>query len=391
MFLTVTAGILALILFLGIISVNFLWTGENKKRVVKILTLTNLFLIALFFGVFLIRDSVSNSFMEVFGSCATVFLLTQFFCGAAVIIALIIRTLYRKFHKPTPYSEERRRVLKYSLLYPAMSLAVSLYGNRIERMDIVDRFFEIPIKNLPPDLQNFTVAQISDVHLGAYFSLERLQSLLDRIAAAKPDILAITGDIFDDVDLNDAAIKLVDSYCEKFKYGIYYCHGNHEHFRGIQRITQQLSKTKINWLVNQSARVIPNSNLYILGVDYPPAAPVMKSGGRGEKDELFYKQMQDYLEKSLTGIPYNATVILLAHHPEFFDYAAQKNIPLTLTGHTHGAQVWGLHLLEVFKYTRGMYQKGDCYCYVHSGCGSWFCFRLFTPPEVAYFRLTNKI
>ena len=387
MILIVSAGILAFILFLGLISANFLWTGENKKRALKILTGIDLILSLISLIGFLLRNQIPGVAVNIVGSCITVFFMAQLICGVLVIIALIIRAIYRKFHKPTPYNEERRRALKYSLLYPVMSLAVSLYGNRIERMNIVDRFFEIPIKNLPPDLQNFTVAQISDVHLGAYFSLERLESLLDRIAVAKPDILTITGDIFDDVNLNDAAIKLVDSYCDKFKYGIYYCHGNHEHFRGITHIAQELSKTKINWLVNESAHV--TSNLYILGVDYPPAAPVMKSGGRGEKDDLFYSQMQDYLEKSLKGIPYNATVILLAHHPEFFDYAAPKNIPLTLTGHTHGAQIWGLHLLEVFKYTRGMYQKDNCYCYVHAGCGSWFCFRFLTPPEVAYFTLKN--
>lgn len=389
MFLIFTSGILALILFLGLISVNFLWTGENKTRLFKILAFTDLTLILIIIGGFLIRDYIPSAAVELLGSGTTVFLLTQLICGVMVIIAVIVRTIYRKFHKPTPYNPERRKVLKYSLIYPAMSLAVALYGNRIERMNIVDRFFEIPISKLPAELQNFTVAQISDIHLGAYFSLEGLERLLDRIAAAKPDILAITGDIFDDVEINDAAIKLVDSYCEKFKYGIYYCHGNHEHFRGINHIAAELSKTKIHWLVNQSAEV--TSNLYVLGVDYPPAAPVMKSGGRGKQDELFYSQMKEYLEKSLENVPYNATVILLAHHPEFFDVASQKNIPLTLTGHTHGAQVWGLHLLEVFKYTRGMFQDGDSYCYVHSGCGSWFCFRLFTPPEIAYFKLTAKI
>ena len=385
MFLAVTAGILALIMILGIISVNFLWTGENKARLSKILIRTDLLLIAIIFGGFALRNRIPNSAVEILGSCATVFLLTQLICGGAVVLALIIRAIYRKFHKPTQYNEERRRALKYALMYPLMGLAVSLYGNRIERMKIVDNFFDIPIKHLPPELNGFTIAQISDVHLGAYFSLERLEKLLERIATAKPDILAITGDIFDDVKLNDAAIKLVDSYCDKFKYGIYYCHGNHEHFRGIGRINEQLSKTKIHWLVNESAHV--TSNLYVIGVDYPPSAPIMKSGGRGEKDELFYSQMKGYLDEALKDIPYNANVILLAHHPEFFDYAVPKNIPLTLAGHTHGAQVWGLHLLEFFKYTRGMYEKDNCYCYVHAGCGSWFCFRFLTPPEVAYFTL----
>ncbi len=387
MFALFTAGVLGLILFSGIISVKFLWTGENKDRLSRILLNTNLLIILIIFGGFIVRNYLSDSAIEFLGSFSTVFLLTQLICGVLVIIALIVRAIYKKFHKPTPYNENRRKALKYGLIYPLMGLAVSLYGNRIERMEIVDNFFDIPIKNLPEELNGFTIAQISDVHLGAYFSLERLEKLLDRISVAKPDILAITGDIFDDVSINDAAIKLVDSYCDKFKYGIYYCHGNHEHFRGIPHIEEQLSKTKIHWLVNESAHV--KGNLYVIGVDYPPAAPVMKSGGRGKADEVFYSQMQNYIEKSLKDIPYNANVILLAHHPEFFDYAIPKNIPLTLTGHTHGAQVWGLHLLEVFKYTRGMYQKDNCYCYVHAGCGSWFCFRLFTPPEVAYFTLKS--
>ena len=387
MFLAVTAGILALIIVLGLISVNFLWTGENKKRVSKILIGTDLALIAIIFGGFILRNYIPNSLIEMLGSFSTVFLLTQLFCGGFVIIALIVRAIYKKYYKPTPYSEERRRALQYAFLYPLMGLAVSLYGNRIERMKIVDRFFDIPIKKLPPELQGFTIAQISDVHLGAYFSLERLDKLLNRIASAKPDVLVLSGDIFDDVSINDSAIKLVDSYCDKFKHGIYYCHGNHEHFRGIKHIEAELAKTKIHWLVNQSENVL--SNLYMIGVDYPPAAPVTKSGGRGEKDELFYGQIKSYTEKALANVPYNANVVLLAHHPEFFDYAIQKNIPLTLTGHTHGAQVWGLHLLGLFKYTRGMYQNDNCYCYVHSGCGSWFCFRLFTPPEVAYFTLKS--
>ena len=388
MFLVSLLAILALILFLGIISVNFLWTGENKPRVKKILINLNLLMIIIIFGGFLLRRFIPNSAIEFLGSLATVFLLTELICGGLVVIALAVRAIFGKINKSTPYSAERRRALKYSLMYPLMGLAVSLYGNRIERMKIVDNFFDIPIKNLPPELNGFTIAQISDVHLGAYFSLERLEKLLERISVAKPDILAITGDIFDDISMNDAAIKLVDSYCDKFKYGIYYCHGNHEHFRGIAHIDEELAKTKIHRLVNESENVV--ANLYVAGVDYPPAAPVMKSGGHGQRDEIFYTQMKGYIEDSLKDIPYDSNVILLAHHPEFFDYAVPKNIPLTLTGHTHGAQVWGLHLLEIFKYTRGMYQNGDCYCYVHAGCGSWFCFRFLTPPEVAYFTLMAK-
>ena len=83
---------------------------------------------------------------------------------------------------------------------------------------------------------------------------------------------------------------------------------------------------------------------------------------------------------------------MLAHHPEFIDDGAERNFALTLTGHTHGSQIgiFGVPLLPVFKYTRGVVKIGDSFGYVHVGNGSWFPFRLGCPPEIAYFTLKTK-
>ncbi len=390
MFLIYTLGFFASIVALGLIGVSFLLDGKSKRQIYKILIFIDLAIIFLMIGGFLIRAEIPNSVIDIFGSFSTVFLMTQLICGSLVIIALIVRAVYRKFHKPTPYNPERRRILAYGLVYPLMSLAISLYGNRIERLSITERFYDIPVKRLPPELDGFKIAQISDVHIGPYFSLERLESLLNQIVDGKPDLLAITGDIFDNVMMNPAAIKLVDSYTDKFKHGIYYCHGNHEHHRGIMAIETELRRTKIHWLVNQSENV--TSNLYILGVDYPPASPIMSSGGRGELDNKFYEQKREFVIKALEGVPYDSVCVLLAHHPEFIDDGAEKNIPLTLTGHTHGGQIgiFGYSLLPLFKYTRGMFIHEDCYGYVSAGVGSWFPFRLGCPPEIVYFTLKQK-
>ncbi|MBQ6976668.1 MAG: metallophosphoesterase [Selenomonadaceae bacterium] len=390
MFLIYVLGFLALIIALGLISVSFLLDSQSKRRLYKILLFVDLGIIFLTIGGFAIRAEIPNVVVDAFGSFSTVFLLTQLICGGLVIISLIVRTIYRKFHKPTPYSPERRWVLAYGLVYPLLSLAVSLYGNRIERLSITERFFDIPVKKLPPELDGFKIAQISDIHIGPYFSLQRLESLLNQIVDGKPDLLAITGDIFDNVSMNPAAIKLVDSYAEKFKHGIYYCHGNHEHHRGITAIEAELRRTKIHWLVNRSENV--TSNLYILGVDYPPTAPIMSSGGRGELDKKFENQKREFVTKALEGVPYDSVCVLLAHHPEFIDDGAEKNIPLTLTGHTHGGQIGilGKSLLPLFKYTRGMFVTDDCYGYVSAGVGSWFPFRLGCPPEIVYFTLRKK-
>lgn len=385
MFLIYVTAILALIWALAIISVNFLCAEAWRARLWKFFTAADLLVVVILFGLFAVRANLPNELVDVLGSFATVFFVSQLVCGALVVLAVLVRAVYRRVHKATPFSPARRRALRWSLLYPLMGLAVSLYGNRIERMNIVDRRFEIPIKKLPAELEGFRIAQISDVHLGAYFSLERLEQMLERIAAAQPDILVITGDIFDDDSMNERAIRLVDSFTGRFKHGIYYIHGNHEHFRRIDRIEAALARTKIHVVVNSSARV--TGNLYVAGVDYPPAAPIMKSGGRGEMDGLFRRQMNEYVEKALAAVPYDAVVVLLAHHPEFFDVATEKKIPLTLAGHTHACQVWGLHLLDFFKYTYGMYQREDCRLYVNAGCGSWFCFRLGFPPEISWFTL----
>ncbi len=387
MFLVFVSAFLAGILFLALLSVYFLLDSERKKIIYKFMTLTDLAIVLIMIGGFILRTNFPDRFVDYFGSFASVFFMTQLICGGLVVVALIVRAIYRKFHQPPAFSPERRRVLKYGMFYPLLALATSLYGNRIERLSEVENFFNIPIKNLPPELEKFKIAQISDVHLGAYFSLERLEKLLQKISDAKPDLLAITGDIFDDRKINAQAIQLVNSFTDKFKFGIYYCHGNHEHHRGVASIEAELHKTKIHWLVNQSENV--TSKLYILGVDYPPSSPIMASGGRGEEDQLFELQKREFVEKALKNVPYDAVCVLLAHHPEFIDDGVEKNIPLTLTGHTHGGQIGllGFSLLPVFKYTRGMIRNGNCFGYVHVGNGSWFPFRLGCPPEVAYFTL----
>lgn len=387
MFLLITAVILGGIMALALVSINFLFSEHLAKKFYKLFALADLAIIVVIIGGWLIHSHVSESFIAFFGNFATIFLMTQLICGVLIICAVVFRWIYRKFNPPEEFDPARRRALVNGMIYPLMSLAISLYGNRIEKNRDVENFYDIPIKNLPTELEGLKLAQISDIHLGAYYSLERLESLLQRVADSKPDLLAITGDIFDDAQMNHAAIKLVDSFTDKFKFGIYYCHGNHEHFRGIRAIEMELAQTSIHWLVNRSAHV--TDKLYILGVDYPSRAPITSSGGDKERDENFRETRNEFMHRALKGVPDDAIKILLAHHPEFIDDGAARHCALTLTGHTHGSQfgIFGVPMFPVFKYTRGIVKIGDSLGYVHVGNGSWFPFRFGCPPEIAYFTL----
>ena len=395
-FLIIIATILAAILGLTLVCVGFLFNDKIKSRLrLAVLSIDLLLAVTLAIGS-RFRAELPSAAVEVFGDIAAVVFMSQLICIVMVLTALIVRALYRRLNKPVPFNRERRAMLAYGFFYPIVSTAASLYGNQIERNSTVDNFFDIPIDDLPTELDGFVIAQISDVHLGAYFSLDRLEQLLSRIAEAKPDLLAITGDIFDNVSMNADAINLVDRYCDRFKHGIWYCHGNHEHHRGIKAIEAGLKPTKIHWLVNRAEEVKPSLErpLYMVGVDYPMSSmmmPVAEREDRAEMEKKFQRQKHEYLDEAMRGVPSNAVCVLLAHHPEFIDDAIEYNIPLTLTGHTHGSQVgiFGLPLFPIFKYTRGMITHGKFFGYVHVGNGSWFPFRLGCPPEIAYFTLTK--
>ena len=389
MFLIIMTLIFGAIMALALLSIRFLFSDHLAKKFYKIFAAADLAMIIVVLGGWYVRPFVHETFVAFFGNIATIFLMSQLVCGVIVVCAVVVRFIYRKFNPPTEFDPAKRRALVHGMIYPVASLAISLYGNQVERNSDVENFYDVPIKDLPPDLEGFKLAQISDIHLGAYYSLERLEALLQRIADTKPDLLAITGDIFDDVSMNPAAIKLVDSFTDKFKFGIYYIHGNHEHFRGIYQIEQMIKQTNIKMLVNRSANV--TSKLYILGVDYPSRAPITSSSDK-EKSERFKAARKTYMAGAMNNVPADAVKILLAHHPEFIDDGAENNCVLTLTGHTHGAQIgiFGVPLFPVFKYTRGIVKIGDSIGYVHCGNGSWFPFRLGCPPEIAYFTLKTK-
>ena len=313
-------------------------------------------------------------------SLAAVFFLAVMFLFLFVLVAIVVRALYRRA-LAAPEDAGRRRLLKAAGAYPAAALGMALYGNLYERRATVERRYDIPVA--APALAGYTLAQLSDVHLGMFFSLEQLERLLEQTAAASPDALLLTGDIFDHPAWTADAVRLIDRFVPAFPDGIWYCHGNHEHMRGIALVEESLATSRIRLLKNEAQCVKEGAQpLYFAGVDYP------MSEYRQRRDaEAFQREKAAYAKAALAALPENAVTVLLAHHPEFIDDAAEYGVRLVLTGHTHGSQfgIFGMPLFPVFKYTRGIVEKSRTTGYVHSGNGSWFPYRLGCPPEIAYF------
>nr|WP_314805685.1 metallophosphoesterase [uncultured Selenomonas sp.] len=310
-------------------------------------------------------------------------LVAQMIVLALVAVVVSVRFFLRTLEN-APYDEGRRRVLKNAALYPAAGVLLSSYGAFIERKHTVRRDYTIPVPNLPPEADGMVIAQISDVHLGMFFSVEVFDALLTEAAAGGADLLAVTGDVFDDERLNERAAKVLAAHTGDFRDGIWYCIGNHEYYHDGRPIVDRMAgEGAVHVVLNSAARVAGRGALYIAGVDYPFA--------RGDG---FYTQKEAYFTAAMADVSRDAVTVLLAHHPEFIDdAAAHGGVPLTLTGHTHGSQfgILGLPLFPVFKYTRGMVRIGDSYGYVHTGNGSWFPLRIGCPPEIAYFRLERTV
>mgnify|MGYP000948832001 CR=1 FL=1 len=296
-----------------------------------------------------------------------------------VMLAAGLRFFWRRMGH-VPYSPARRRVLRNAALYPAAGLLLSSYGAFFERLHTVRNDYAIPVENLPQEADGMVIAQISDVHLGAYFSLEDFESLLAETACGGADMLAVTGDIFDDERLNEEAVEVLAAHADDYPDGIWYCIGNHEYYHSGRPLVERMQRAgRVHVVLNTAERVPGRGAFYVAGVDYPFA-----------RGEAFSAQRAAYFAAAMHEIPADATTVLLAHHPEFIDdAAAHGDVPLTLTGHTHGSQfgILGQPLFPVFKYTRGMVRIGESYGYVHTGNGSWFPLRIGCPPEIAYFRL----
>jgi predicted MPP superfamily phosphohydrolase len=98
------------------------------------------------------------------------------------------------------------------------------------------------------------------------------------------------------------------------------------------------------------------------------------------------------LAAALDGAPVDAPIILMAHQPSDASENAKAGVVLQLSGHTHGGQVLGLHLILKYAnngFVSGLYDVGGMKLYVCNGAGLWagFPIRLGRPSEIAHITL----
>ena len=379
MFALLTIGCLLVITGLVFLLSGEIFSQTVKKSARRKLLVIDLIIAAVFFIVY--PSVMTKDYGGILAEITVLWFVLQLFLIILAVIVKLLRLIYEKT-KGAPVDESRRRFLRGCIWVPAISGA--LYGGLYEKNHIEFTNIDIDAGDYTR-LNRLKIAQLSDVHLGRFFSVKQLQDVLNQIIQQRADMLVLTGDIFDSArgSDNDEAIKVLNAYSQFFPFGVYFCWGNHEHYRGIEHLKEELEKTNIQVLKNAAVKVLSGDKpFYVLGVDF----------ATGDMEDDVVALREAYVEEALATVPDNAYKILLAHHSIFIDEAVKYNINLTLTGHTHGGQFgfMGIPVFPMFKYMRGLVEQNGCIGYINRGAGSWFPFRIGCPPEVTFFNFKAK-
>ena len=228
----------------------------------------------------------------------------------------------------------------------------------------------VKIPNWPKALEGYTIAQISDVHVGAFTGERELAEGLELIRRVKPDLVVATGDLVDhesvDADAIAAMLAAVNA-----RDGAYAIVGNHDHYAGPADVARRFAAAKVRLLVNEGITI--RDAFALLGVDDMNGRLRAQPGFAGPD-----------LAKAINMVRPDLPRILLAHQPKYFR-EARGRVALQLSGHTHGGQINpGFTPAKIFMpYVSGRYVEEESTLWVNRGFGVVGPpARIGAPPEI---------
>jgi predicted MPP superfamily phosphohydrolase len=254
------------------------------------------------------------------------------------------------------------------------TLAGLLAARRRARIINVD----VPIQNLPFALHGFSIAQITDIHVGTTIRKRYVQRIVNAVNALKPDLIAVTGDIVDG-SVSELAAHTAPLAGLQARHGAFFVTGNHEYYSGANAWTTEFVRLGLRVLLNEH-KVIEHQG-----------ASLVIAGVTDFGSHWFNPSHRSDPRIALAGAPIDASVrILLAHQPRSAPAAASAGFDLQLSGHTHGGQFWPWNLFVRFQqpFTAGLHRLNRLWVYVSRGTGYWGIPNRFgAPSEITLLRL----
>ena len=216
----------------------------------------------------------------------------------------------------------------------------------------------LSVRGLPAAFDGYTIAQISDTHLGDWMTRARLSCVIDATLDLEPDLAVLTGDLVSRINAEVYATIVAEFARFRGRDGGVAILGNHDYWTDAPTVSAAVIEAGLALLRNAHRALHREGGaLYIAGIDD------------------VWEEHHD-LNATLDGIPAGAPVVLLAHEPDFADEAAADGrVSVQLSGHSHGGQVrlpfvGGFVLPRLGqKYPHGYYRVGAMHLYTNVGVG----------------------
>jgi hypothetical protein len=259
-----------------------------------------------------------------------------------------------------------------------LTLFITLIGLIIARRQPGIVEIRIPVVDLPHALHGFSIAQISDVHVGPTIKRGFVEGVVRQVNDLKADMIAVTG------DLVDGTVQQLSAHTAPLagltaRHGAYFVTGNHEYYSGERAWTEEIGRLGL--------RVLKNEHV-VLKHD---GASLVLAGVTDLSAHHFDPAQRSDPAAALRGAPADAGArILLAHQPSSAPAAANAGFDVQISGHTHGGQFWPwnffIHFFQPF--SSGLHRLKNLWIYVSRGTGYWGPPNRFgVPSEITRIRL----
>ncbi|MHB8647448.1 MAG: metallophosphoesterase [Thermomicrobiales bacterium] len=258
------------------------------------------------------------------------------------------------------------------------------YAGGIERRWLAVTEHRVEMADIPPEWDGVRIIQLSDFHLGMTAAPETmLARAIAATVAMKPDLIVLTGDY-----VNDGRPRPLDLLAPLAHAApTIAILGNHDYFQraiGADLIARELEKQGITVLRNDLTAFVHNG---VAGIVV------------GFEDDLEGPGAD--VKGIVARMRGKSPSLVLVHEPDVIDRFPDRWAGLTLSGHTHSAQIrlspvrrydwvdWPISEMQSF-YPRGWFRVRGNRLYVSHGLGvSTVPLRFCARPELACFTLAR--
>jgi predicted MPP superfamily phosphohydrolase len=229
------------------------------------------------------------------------------------------------------FSSSRRTFFQYAAAFAgSFPFLAATYGFAAGRLRYSVVRVDVPIANIPRELDGLRIAQLSDIHIGDYMPPNEIARAVDMANALNPDISFVTGDfVSGEGDPLDVCITELSRL--RAPLGVWGCNGNHEIYAGVEDDAERLFREKGMRLLRARNEIVERNGarFNLIGVDYQRDHMVRSEDVRPGP---MLQEIESLVRRDMPNV-------LLSHNPNSFHRAAELGIELSLAGHTHGGQV----------------------------------------------------